>query len=78
MTKEKVSYPTLNLKVYQKPGVMVQAFNTSTREAETGGSLWVQGQPDLYIARLSQDSHDYTKKLCIKKQNKQKNKAKLG
>jgi hypothetical protein len=27
--------------------VVVHTFNPSTQEAETGGSLWVQGQPGL-------------------------------
>ena len=33
--------------VVSKPGGGVHAFNPSTREAETGGSLRVRGQPGL-------------------------------
>ena len=45
------------------PGVVVHAFNLSTREAEAGGFLssrptwstkWVPGQPGLYRETLSQ------------------------
>jgi hypothetical protein len=29
------------------PAMVVHASNLSTQETETGGSLWVQGQPGL-------------------------------
>lgn len=40
-------------------------FNPSTREAETGGFLWVQGQPSLQWE--FQDRHHYTEKPHLKK-----------
>ena len=33
--------------ISQKPGTGTQTFSSSTWEAETGGSLWIQGHPDL-------------------------------
>lgn len=33
------------------PGELVHAFNTSTQEAETDSSLWVQGQPGLHCLK---------------------------
>jgi hypothetical protein len=55
----------------KKPGVVVYAFNHSTREAEAGGFLssrpawstkWVQGQPGLYKETLSQKQNKKTNK----------------
>ena len=43
----------------------VHAFNPSTWEAEAGGSLCVQGQPDLQ--NEFQNSQDHTVKPCLKK-----------
>ena len=43
-----------------KLGVVVHAFSPSTREAEAGGSLRVQGQPGLHSE--FQDSLGYTEK----------------
>ncbi|EGW02589.1 hypothetical protein I79_018095 [Cricetulus griseus] len=46
--------------------LVVHTCNPSTWEAGVGGSLGVQGQPDLQSE--FQDSQDcYTKKLCLKK-----------
>ena len=56
---------------------VVHAFNPSIQDAETGGSLWVQGQPGLQSQ--FQDSPGYTKKSCLKskgKQNKNKQTSK--
>jgi hypothetical protein len=48
---------------YRELGIVVHAFNPSTREAEAGGFLssrpawstkWVPGQPGLYRETLSQ------------------------
>ena len=51
---------------------MVHIFNPSTWEAETGGSLWVWGQPGLQSE--FQDSQDYTEKPCLEKKQKEKRK----
>jgi hypothetical protein len=39
----------------------MHTFNPSTFEAETGESLYIQGQPDLQ--RVFQDSQGYMEKL---------------
>lgn len=61
------------------PGiVVVLAFNSSTREAKAGRSLWVQGEPCLHSD--FQDSQSYTVKLHLKKQKRNlkiKNKSKI-
>jgi hypothetical protein len=44
---------------------MAHTFNPRTQEAETGGSLWVQGQPSLQ-SKL-QDSQGYKEKPYLKK-----------
>ena len=44
--------------------VVAHAFNPSTQEAEAGGSLWVQGQPDLWSE--FQESQDYKEKPWLK------------
>jgi hypothetical protein len=55
-----------------KPGVVVHAFNPSTREAEAGGFLssrlawstkWVPGQPGLHRETLSQTKQTKTNKM---------------
>jgi hypothetical protein len=54
-----------------KPGVVVHAFNPSTREEEAGGFL--SSRP-AWLQSKFQDSQDYTEKPCLEKQiNKQKN-----
>ena len=46
--------------------LVAHAYNPSTREAETGRSLWVQSQPGLQSK--SQDRlQSYTEKTCVKK-----------
>jgi hypothetical protein len=50
-----------------EPGVVAQAFNPSTREAEAGG---FQGQPGLQSE--FQDSQGYTEKPCLRKKKKKK------
>jgi len=50
--------------------VVAQAFNTSIREAEAGGALWVQGQPGLHSE--FQDSQSY--KVSPPSQKKKKRK----
>lgn len=49
--------------------IVSQAFNHNTKEA----NLWVQDKPGLQ--RDFYDSQCYTKKLCLKKQNKQAKEA---
>ena len=50
--------------------VVVHAFNHSTQEAESGGSLWVRGQTGLQSK--FQDRHQsYTEKPCLVKSKKQ-------
>jgi hypothetical protein len=49
--------------------VVTHTFNPSTQEAETSGSLWVQGQPDLQSE--FQDNQDYTEKPCLKEKKKE-------
>ena len=49
-----------------KLAVVAHIFNSSTREAEAGRSLSVQGQPGLQ--REFQDSQGYKVKPCLKKQ----------
>jgi hypothetical protein len=44
--------------------VVAHDFTLSTREAKTGGSLWVQGQPALQ--GKFQSSLGYTEKPCLK------------
>jgi hypothetical protein len=46
-----------------------QTFNLSTQEVQVGGSLWVQGQPDVQCEFYN--SQGYTEKPCLKRQNKQ-------
>ena len=48
---------------------MAHSFNPSTKEAEAGRSLWVQGQPGLQSE--FQDSQGYTEKPCLEKPNNQ-------
>lgn len=45
-------------------GLVAQAFNPSTWEAEAGRSLWVQDQPGLQ--NKFQVSRGYTERLCFK------------
>ena len=45
--------------------VVVYTFNLSTQEAEAGGSLWVQGLPNLQSE--FQESQGYPEKPCFKK-----------
>jgi hypothetical protein len=53
--------------------IVSQGGGTYTQKAETGRSLWVQGQPGLQ--NKFQDSMVYTKKPCLEKQtDKQTNK----
>jgi hypothetical protein len=49
---------------------MTHTFKPSTQEADTGGSLWVQGQPGLQIE--FQYSQGYTEKPGLKKKKKKK------
>jgi hypothetical protein len=53
---------------FKRIQVLSQAhtFHSSTWEAGTGGSFWVQGQPGLQSE--IQDSQDYTEKLWLKNQ----------
>jgi len=44
-------------------GERMRVFNPSTEEAETGGSLWLRGQPGLQ--NKLQGSQGYTKKPCL-------------
>lgn len=46
----------------EEPGVGAQACNPSTRDAEAGGSLQVQCQPELHRETLSQEDKKKTKK----------------
>ena len=46
--------------------MVAHSFNSSTWEAETGGSLWVQDQPGLH--REFQDSQGYVERDCFKQQ----------
>jgi hypothetical protein len=65
--------PSLPLK-YQwcARGSVVHTFNSSTPEAEAGGSLWVQGQPGLQSE--FQDSYNYIERPCLEKPDKQQTK----
>jgi hypothetical protein len=45
-------------------GMAVHTFNTSTREAEAGESLEVEGQPGLQSK--FQNTQGYKKKPCLK------------
>lgn len=47
-------------------GVIAQTFNHSTQNAGPGTSL-IQGQPGFYMS-----SKNYTEKICLKKQTKEK------
>ena len=47
--------------------VEAHAFNSSTQETDTGGSLWVQDQ--LGLQSKFHNSQSYTEKLWIEKQN---------
>jgi hypothetical protein len=53
------------------PGMVVHAFNPSTREAEAGRFL-SSSQPGLQSEL--QDSQGYTEKPCLEKQKKKKKK----
>jgi hypothetical protein len=64
-----------NIFLKSKPGVVVHAFNPSTREAEAGGFLssrlawsteWVPGQPELNRETLFQKTIKKKKKQMIK------------
>jgi hypothetical protein len=64
----------------KQPGMVVHAFNPSTREAEAGGFLgsrpawstkWVPGQPGLYRETLSQKNKQTNKKPKPNKNKKQ-------
>ena len=46
-----------------------QTFNLSTQEVQVGGSLWVQGQPDVQCEVYN--SQGYTEKPCLNRQDKQ-------
>jgi hypothetical protein len=46
-----------------KPVWWHDAFNSSTQEAEAGGSLWVQGQ--LGLQSEFHDNQSYTVRLCL-------------
>ena len=46
----------------------MQAFDPSTQEAESSGSLWVQDQPGVHSEL--QDSQGYAEKPCLKNQNR--------
>jgi hypothetical protein len=48
---------------YNRRGVVMHAFNPSTREAEAGGFLSFSGQPGLQSE--FQDSQGYTEKPCL-------------
>jgi hypothetical protein len=48
-------------------GVVAHTFNLSSWEAEAGGYLWVQGQPDLLEFQANQG---YTGRLCLKMKSK--------
>jgi hypothetical protein len=48
--------------------MVTQAFNPSTREAEEGESLLVQGQPSLLSE--FQDSQSSVERRCLKKQTR--------
>jgi hypothetical protein len=66
----------LELKDHQfEPGVVENAFNPSTREAEAGRFLSLR---PAYLQSELQDSQGYTEKPCLKKTktktNKQTNK----
>jgi len=45
-------------------------FNPSNGEAEAGGSLWMSGQPGLYI--LFQANQGYLVRPCLKKWRKER------
>jgi hypothetical protein len=49
---------------------MTHTFDPRTLETETGGSLWIQGQPDLQSA--FQDSWGYIVKLILKNQKRER------
>jgi hypothetical protein len=67
---------------WPSPGVVVHAFNPSTREAEAGGFLssrpawstkWVPGQPGLYretLSRKTKQTNNQTKKSQNNNNNK--------
>lgn len=48
----------------KKPGIVVDAFNPSTHEAEAGTFLYVLGQSDLYGKFTASQGH--TVKPCLK------------
>ena len=54
-----------------KPGMVVHACNSSTQKAETGGSLGVQGQPELQSEFKT--SLNCTARFCLKQQKEKKN-----
>lgn len=51
------------LKRTLKLGMVAHSFNSSTQDAEEGGSSWVQGQPGLYRDTLSLGGKDSEKKV---------------
>jgi hypothetical protein len=62
------------LKRISKPGLVAQAFNPSTREAEAGRFLslrpawstkWVPGQPELHTETLSRKTKQTNKRISI-------------
>jgi hypothetical protein len=75
----KINSKSNSLKHVLQPGVVVHAFNSSTREAEAGGSLssrtaWstegVPGQPGLYRETLSRKTNKQTKQKTKNKKTK--------
>lgn len=45
--------------------LVVHGLNSSTQVAEAGGTLWIQGQPDIHSK--FQDSHNYRVRPYLKK-----------
>lgn len=59
-------FPVLRMQVHQ--AVVVQAFISSTREAEAGRSLWVQGQHSLHRL-VFLDNQGYEERPCNNNNN---------
>ena len=55
-------------------GLVANAFNASTQEAEAGEPLWVLGQ--FGLQSKFQDSQGYTEKLCLPKQKQKEEEEK--
>lgn len=55
-----------------EPGVMAHIFSPSSQEVEAGGSMWLQGQPDL--PNKFQDSQATQRNLVLENKNSNKNK----